>query len=138
MVFGVLDRGEDKEFAKDFRVKTEVKYATRIGNKKIDEVRRIKVATGASHQQDRKIQTWSILKEIHDAVESVSLETLHYTRGDKSRSGLKAKKHRDDSGFVWRVRGSPYKRLYLKRIMEKRERERCFRRNPPLPKNPTM
>ena len=60
MVFGVSDSGEDEEFAKDLiedvGVKAEVKYATRIGNKKAEQLRPIKIVTGSGQQQNLIIQ----------------------------------------------------------------------------------
>ena len=66
MIFGVSESGEDEEFAKyfieDVGVKAEVKYAIRVGNKKADQVRPIKIVTGFSHQQNLIIQSLVNLK----------------------------------------------------------------------------
>ena len=131
MVFGAVENKEvngDGDFVqtliKDVGVKANVKFVTRIGDRSAKRTRPIKVVLQSAHQRYLVIQGLINLKgnEVYEGI-SVTEDFTLFERSQIKEWSKKAQernaKESDDSTFIWRVRGSPSRGLYLKRT-EKR------------------
>ena len=129
MVFGaseskkVTDEEFIKDLIKDVGVNAEVKFVTRIGNQ-TKKSRPIKVVLGTANER------WLVLHSLENLKGKISYDGISvaedFTLFERSMiqewtKKVKAKNEKEpsDSKYVWRVRGSPFKGLYMKRI-EKR------------------
>ena len=129
MVFGaseskkVTDEEFIKDLIKDVGVNAEVKFVTRIGNQ-TKKSRPIKVVLGTAHER------WLVMHSLKNLKGKTSYDGISvaedFTLFERSMiqewtKKVKAKNEKkpNDSKYVWRVRGSPSKGLYMKRI-EKR------------------
>ena len=129
MVFGaseskkVTDEEFIKDLIKDVGVNAEVKFVTRIGNQ-TKKLRPIKVTLGTAYERWLVMHSLKNLKgkTSYDGISVVEDFTLfersmiqEWTKKVKAKN----EKEPSDSKYVWKVRGSPSKGLYMKRI-EKR------------------
>lgn len=130
MVFGAEETREvsDEEFIKDLikdvGVDAKVKFFTRIGSQTTNKSRPIKVVLETAHQRWLIMHSLKNLKgkKSYDGI-SIAEDFTLFERGMIKEWTGKAKarneKEASDSKYVWRVRGSPSKGLYMKRL-EKR------------------
>ena len=131
MVFGAVENKEvngDGDFVqtliKDVGVKANVKFVTRIGDRSAKRTRPIKVVLQSAHQRYLVIQGLINLKgnEVYEGI-SVTEDFTLFERSQIKEWSKKAQernaKESDDSTFIWRVRGSPSRGLYLKRTEKK-------------------
>ena len=93
---------------------------TRIGEKSSNKNRPIKVVLGSAHERYLLMKNLANLKgkSTYKGI-SITEDFTVFERGLIKEWANKAKertKKENDSGFVWRVRGSPFKGLYLKKI----------------------
>ena len=101
-------------------VDSHVKFMTRIGEKLSNKNRPIKVVLGSAHERYLLMKNLANLKgkSKYKGI-SVTKDFTVFERGLIKEWANKAKertKEENDSGFVWRVRRSPFKGLYLKKI----------------------
>ena len=127
IIFGAKEGKESKDdasFVADLMnnvgVETHVEFMTRIGEKPSNKNRPIKVVLGSAHERYLLMKNLANLKgkSTYKGI-SITEDFTVFEKGLIKEWGNKAKertKEENDSGFVWRVRGSPLKELYLKKI----------------------
>ena len=127
IIFGVKEGKESKddaafvaELINNVGADSHVKFMTRIGEKSSNKNRPIKVVLGSAHERYLLMKNLANLKgkSTYKGI-SITEDFTVFERGLIKEWANKAKertKEENDSGFVWRVRGSPFKGLYLKKI----------------------
>ena len=124
IIHGLEEDKEETHFVgqllKDLNVNTKPNYVSRIGKGSTNSARPIKVVFKDSHVKYRFMSRLKELKR-HDKYSKISI-TDDLTRIErdllkewKERANKRNQKETNKE-YVWRVRGSPRKRLYLKKI----------------------
>ena len=127
MVFGRYENsevGDDQfvhELIKDARVDLKIKFSTRIGVKTKEKISPIKVVLESGHERYLLLKNLMNLREKPHCERIIIKEDFtpferSIVRNWTNRAKKRNLKEPKDSRIVSRVRGSPSKSLYLKRI----------------------